>query len=279
MKIISFQGLPGAYSHLVCKKYYSKFKTMACESFEETFLTVESGQADLAMIPIENNTAGRVSDIHFLIQKTRLKIVAEYYQKIKHCLLATKKSQTSDLKMVYSHEQALIQCRNNLKKLGVKSVNFLDTAGAAKYISEMKHINKGAIASSLAAEIYSLKILKKNIQDKPYNTTRFIVFSKKTLKVPIADNVRTTLVFQTKNIPASLYMALGGFAKNNINLSRLESFFVDEDFKQSSFLVDVDCHPEKYSFKKAIVELEKYSLKVKILGYYRSENIIKKKKI
>ena len=277
MSIISFQGLPGAYSHLVCKKYYPNFKTLPCENFEDTFKAVEMNKADLAMIPIENSTAGRVSDIHFLIQNTKLKIVAEYYQKIEHCLLSNKNTKLNDIKKIYSHEQAILQCRNTIKKYGVKTVNYLDTAGAAKLISQSKDKSKAAIASSLAAEIYGLEIKKKQLQDKQNNTTRFLVFSKKSIEVSIKKKVRTTLVFKTKNVPAGLYMALGGFANNGINLSRLESFFVNEQFKQSWFIVDVDCHPELKSFKKAIMELKKYSLVINILGHYEAANLITKK--
>ena len=160
MNIISFQGLPGAYSHLVCKKYYPNFKTLPCENFEDTFKAVEMNKADLAMIPIENSTAGRVSDIHFLIQNTKLKIVAEYYQKVEHCLLSNKNTKLTDIKEIYSHEQAILQCRNTIKKYGIKTVNYLDTAGAAKLISQSKDKSKAAIASSLAAEIYGLEIKK-----------------------------------------------------------------------------------------------------------------------
>ena len=277
MKIISFQGLPGAYSDLVCKKHFAEFDTLPCENFEETFKAVENDKATLAMIPVENSIAGRVSDIHFLIQNTKLKIVAEYYQEIEHCLLSKKQTKLTDLKRIYSHEQALMQCRNTIKEYGIKTVNYLDTAGAAKLVSESKGNDKGAIASSLSAKIYGLKILRSQFQDKKNNTTRFLVFSKESTNISNKKKVRTTLVFETKNLPASLYMALGGFAKNNINLSRLESFFVNEEFKQSSFIVDVDCHYKQSSFKKAIKELKKYSLVIKILGCYEAASLITKK--
>ena len=178
-KYISFQGLHGAYSDLVCRKFYKNYLTFPCNSFEEAINAVENKKAELALIPVENNIAGRVADMHFLLEKINLKIVAEHYHKIEHQLMTKKNANLSKIKKAFSHVHALNQCRENLKQLKIKPVNFIDTAGAAKYISESSTEDSAAIASKLASEIYHLKIIKKNIQDSKNNITRFLVFSKK----------------------------------------------------------------------------------------------------
>ena len=227
-KIISFQGLPGAYSDLVCRKFYGNHKTLPCSTFEQTLSAVENEQAETALIPVENNLAGRVADMHFLLEKISLKIVAEHYHKIEHHLLAKKNSKVANINNVYSHSHALSQCRNNLKKFNLNPVHFIDTAGAAKFVSESEDASLAAIASELSSSIYKLRILKRNFEDKKNNVTRFLVFSKKSKKISTDKKVITSIVFNTKNLPASLYKALGGFASNGINLTRLESFLLTE---------------------------------------------------
>ena len=223
-KVISFQGLHGAYSDLVCRKFYKNLKTLPCNTFSEAILAVEEGYADLAMIPVENNIAGRVADMHFLLEKINLKIVAEFYHKIEHHLMSIKQSDIKKITKVYSHIHALSQCTKNIKKHKLNAINFIDTAGAAKFISEEKNENLAAIGSELSSKIYGLKILKKNFEDSKNNITRFLVFSKESKNISIKKKVITSIVFNTKNLPASLYKALGGFASNSINLTRLESF-------------------------------------------------------
>lgn len=272
MKVISFQGMYGAYSDLVCRKFFKSYKTMPCKTFEETLRAVVSNKSTLAMIPVENTIAGRVADMHLLLERTNLKIIAEYFHKIEHHLLGKRKSRLKDIEDVYSHVHALTQCKKNILRTKLNPINFIDTAGAASYIANSQKITDGAIASELSAKIYNLRILKKNMEDSPINITRFLVFSKSFCKVNIDKKVITTIVFNTRNLPASLYKALGGFATNGINLTRLENFFSNKNFEQSSFLIDIESHPEKKSFLNAYEELKYYSSKVKILGYYEASN-------
>ena len=272
-KIISFQGLEGAYSDLVCRKYYKGYETIPCYSFEQAINTVERRKAEIALIPVENNIAGRVADMHFLLENINLKVIAEHYHKIEHHLMTKRNLKLTDVKKVFSHIHALGQCKNNIRKLRLQANNFIDTAGAAKFVSESSDNNVAAIASKLASEIYDLKIIKKNFQDSKNNITRFLVFSRKSKKISIKKKVITSVVFNTKNLPASLYKALGGFASNSINLTRLESFFVNKDFKQFSFLIDVESHPDSPTFKKALEVLNDYSTKVRIIGYFEASDL------
>jgi len=271
-KIISFQGLEGAYSDLVCRKYYKGYETIPCYSFEQAINTVERRKAEIALIPVENNIAGRVADMHFLLENINLKVIAEHYHKIEHHLMTKRNLKLTDVKKVFSHVHALGQCKNNIRKLRLQANNFIDTAGAAKFVSESSDNNIAAIASKLASEIYDLKIIKKNFQDSKNNITRFLVFSRKSKKISTKKKVITSVVFNTKNLPASLYKALGGFASNSINLTRLESFFVNKDFKQFSFLIDVESHPDSSTFKKALEVLNDYSTKVRIIGYFEASD-------
>lgn len=271
-KFISFQGLEGAYSDLVCRKYYKGYETIPCYSFEQAINTVERRKAEIALIPVENNIAGRVADMHFLLENINLKVIAEHYHKIEHHLMTKRNLKLTDVKKVFSHIHALGQCKNNIRKLKLQANNFIDTAGAAKFVSESSDNNVAAIASKLASEIYDLKIIKKNFQDSKNNITRFLVFSRKSKRISTKKKVITSVVFNTKNLPASLYKALGGFASNSINLTRLESFFVNKDFKQFSFLIDVESHPDSPTFKKALEVLNDYSTKVRILGYFEASD-------
>ena len=271
-KIISFQGLKGAFSDLVCRKYYKGYETIPCYSFEQAINTVERRKAEIALIPVENNIAGRVADMHFLLENINLKVIAEHYHKIEHHLMTKRNLKLTDVKKVFSHIHALGQCKNNIRKLRLQANNFIDTAGAAKFVSESSDNNVAAIASKLASEIYGLKIIKKNFQDSKNNITRFLVFSRKSKKISTKKKVITSVVFNTKNLPASLYKALGGFASNSINLTRLESFFVNKDFKQFSFLIDVESHPDSRTFKKALKVLNDYSTKIRIIGFFEASD-------
>ena len=274
-KIVSFQGINGAYSDLVCRKFYRTYKTLTCETFQKTLDAVSKGVANLALIPVENNIAGRVADMHLLLEKIELKIVAEHYHKVEHHLMTKKDVSLKNINKVYSHTHALSQCRANIEKLKLEPVNYIDTAGAAKFVRDSKDSDISAIASMLASEIYELRILKKNLQDRRDNITRFLVFSKSSPKINMDRKVITSIVFNTKNIPASLYKALGGFAENSINLTRLESFFVNKDFKQFSFIIDVESHPDNGSFKKALKVLKSFSSKFRILGFYEASKFRK----
>ena len=274
-KIVSFQGIDGAYSDLVCRKFYRTYKTLPCETFQKTLDAVSEGVANLALIPVENNIAGRVADMHLLLEKIELKIVAEHYHKVEHHLMTKKDVSLKNINKVYSHAHALSQCRANIEKLKLEPVNYIDTAGAAKFVRDSEDSDISAIASMLASEIYELRILKKNLQDRRDNITRFLVFSKSSPKINMDRKVITSIVFNTKNIPASLYKALGGFAENSINLTRLESFFVNKDFKQFSFIIDVESHPDNVSFKKALKVLKSFSSKFRILGFYEASKFRK----
>ena len=274
-KIVSFQGIDGAYSDLVCRKFYRAYKTLPCETFQKTLDAVSKEVANLALIPVENNIAGRVADMHLLLEKIELKIVAEHYHKVEHHLMSKKDVSLKNINRVYSHTHALSQCRSNIEKLKLEPVNYIDTAGAAKFVRDSEDSDISAIASMLASEIYELRILKKNLQDRRDNITRFLVFSKSSPKINMDRKVITSIVFNTKNIPASLYKALGGFAENSINLTRLESFFVNKDFKQFSFIIDVESHPDNERFKKALKVLKSFSSKFRILGFYEASKFRK----
>jgi len=274
-KIVSFQGIDGAYSDLVCRKFYRTYKTLPCETFQKTLDAVSKGFANLALIPVENNIAGRVADMHLLLEKIELKIIAEHYHKVEHHLMSKKDVSLKNINKVYSHTHALSQCRRNIEKLKLEPINYIDTAGAAKFVRDSEDSGVSAIASMLASEIYELRILKKNLQDRKDNITRFLVFSKSSPKINKDRKVITSIVFSTKNIPASLYRALGGFAENSINLTRLESFFVNKDFKQFSFIIDVESHPENGEFKRALKVLKSFSSKFRILGFYEASEFRK----
>ncbi len=268
-KKIAFQGATGAYSDLACRTVFPKLETLPCESFDETFAAVLEGEAQLAMIPVDNTIAGRVADVHHLMQKGELFIIAEHFQTIRHALLGVKDAKKENLEHVHSHVHAIPQCRDLIKKLGLKAHVHADTAGAAQDVAERGEPEHAAIASSLAAEIYGLDILEDDVQDTNHNTTRFLILSTEPV-IPDIDektNVLTSLLFEVRNIPAALYKSLGGFATNGISLARLESY-VDEKFQAAQFYCDVEGHPESDAFKLALEELGFYAKDVKFLGTY-----------
>jgi prephenate dehydratase len=248
-------------------------KTLPCSSFEDMISSVQEGKADLAMVPVENSSAGRVADIHHLLPDSGLHIIDELFFRVNHMLLGLKNSKISDLLYVKSHAQGLSQCRNKIKKYNLIPCIHPDTAGSAKEISELNDINFGAIASELASEIYDLKILKRNFEDSNHNTTRFLIMSKKPI-VPQLNESKfiTTLIFSTRSVPAALYKALGGFATNGINLTKLESYMIDGKMTATQFYVDIEGHPETQAMKHALNELQFFcgKDKVKILGTYNA---------
>jgi prephenate dehydratase len=269
---IAFQGLPGAYSDLACRNAYPGMETLPCASFEDAFAAVRHGQARLAMIPIENSVAGRVADVHHLMPHSNLKIVAEHFQRVNHHLLAPKGASLKTLKTVQSHVQALDQCRNTTRKLGLKRVVGADTAGSAAEVARSGDVTRAAIASELAGKIYGLKSLQKNIEDAEHNTTRFVVLSRTGFDPdPKKGTVMTTFVFRVRNVPAALYKAMGGFATNGVNMTKLESYLVGGFFDAAQFYADVEGHPKDAPLARALEELRFFSREVKILGtYYRS---------
>jgi len=266
---IAFQGLPGAYSHLACRIVFPRLEALPCIGFDDVFQAVRERQADLAMIPIENSVAGRVADIHHLLPDSGLHIIGEYFLRVNHQLLGVKGATLKGLKTVKSHVHALSQCRKLIKELGVKAVVVADTAGAAAEVAEKGDPTVAAIASELAGETYGLVSLKSNIEDAEHNTTRFIIMARQPINPDRrAGPVVTTFVFKVRNVSAALYKALGGFATNNVNMTKLESYQVGGQFVAAQFYADVEGHPEERHLRLALEELAFFSREVKILGVY-----------
>ncbi|QIB33734.1 prephenate dehydratase [Ancylobacter pratisalsi] len=268
-RTIVFQGEPGANSHIACLDVFPDHVVVPCATFEDAFAALQTGEADLGMIPIENSVAGRVADIHHLMPTSGLNIVGEFFLPISHQLMAVKGASLATVNTVTSHVMALGQCRNIIRKLGLKSVVGADTAGAARLVAENGDPAVAAIASRLAAEIYGLDIIAENIEDEAHNTTRFIILSKDADWAPAGNGPTvTTFVFRVRNVPASLYKALGGFATNGVNMSKLESYQLDGEFFATQFYADVDGHPDDVGVKNALEELSFFSKEVRILGVY-----------
>lgn len=266
-KIISFQGFAGAYSDLSCRTVFPDYTTLPCTSFHEAFDAVQTGKAHLAMIPVDNTLAGRVADVHHLIPNADLHIIGEYFQTIRHALMSVKGATLEGLEHVYSHIHAIPQCREVIQEHGLTAHVHADTAGAAKDVAKMGQKNCAAIASELAAEIYDLEILKRDVQDKDHNTTRFLILSPEAIPSPKTKDSITTILFTVRHIPAALYKSLGGFATNGLSMSKLESY-VSPSFEAAQFLVDVDGHVDSPAFQNALEELNFYAKDVKILGCY-----------
>jgi prephenate dehydratase len=266
---IAFQGYPGAYSNLACKGAFPSMTPLPCPSFEDAFAAVREGKARLAMIPIDNSIAGRVADIHHLMPESGLHIIGEHFQRVEHCLLALKGASLEELREVHSHVHALGQCRKAIKALGLKAVVHADTAGAARDVAAWGDPAKGAISSSLAAEIYGLRILKRNIEDYEHNTTRFLIMSKKAERPTRGSTPTiTSFVFRVRSVPAALYKALGGFATNKVNITKLESYIIDPFFTVAQFYVDVDGHIDDEPMRFAFEELKFFTSDLKVLGVY-----------
>ncbi|KEA62180.1 Prephenate dehydratase [Marinobacterium lacunae] len=268
--IIAYQGYPGAYSHLSCTRVFPGMTAQACENFFDAMFMVDNGEAKLAMIPLENSTAGRVEEIYRLMPKTQLHIIGEHFEPVNHCLLALPGTRVEDLKTVSSHPQALAQCDGNLKALGLNPIAALDTAGSAAELAENPSKTHAVIASSLAAELYGLEILRENFQDKSGNTTRFIILAKDSHMPTLDVNERflTTIMFAVRNMPAALYKALGGFATNGINMVKLESYMESDTMQVSSFHLDVEGHPHDQAMQYALQELHFFAKTVRIIGTY-----------
>jgi prephenate dehydratase len=269
-KTIVFQGEPGANSHIACQEAYPTYEPVPCPTFEDAFTAVAKGDADLGMIPIENSVAGRVSDIHHLMPTAGLHIIAEHFLPIRNQLMAPHGATLKGLKTVESHIMALGQCRNTIRKLGLKAVVAADTAGAAKEVAEHGDPTRAAIASKLAARIYGLRILAENVEDESHATTRFIVLSREAKRPRRGGDatVLTTFVFEVRNIPAALYKALGGFATNRVNMTKLESYMIEGNFFATQFYSDVEGHPDDPNVKLALEELAFFSKELTILGVY-----------
>src|SRR5712692_1363922 len=269
VKKIVFQGEPGANSHLASREVYPYYEPVPCSTFEDAFSAISAGDADLGMIPIENSVAGRVADIHHLMPHSGLHIIAEHFMPVRHQLLAPRGARLEGIRTVESHVHALGQCRKVIRKLGIKPIVAADTAGSAREVAEIGDKTRAAIATRLAAEIYELDILAEDIEDEDHNTTRFIVLSRKAAWAKNGDGpVVTTFLFRVRNVPAALYKALGGFATNGVNMTKLESYMIEGNFFATQFYADIEGHPDERRLVLALEELAFFSKEMKILGVY-----------
>ena len=268
---IAFQGDFGANSDMACRDMFPTMEPLPCPTFEDAFTALESGEADLAMIPIENTLAGRVADIHHLLPESRLHIIGEYFMPIRFQLMVLPGVSQDEIRTVHSHIHALGQCRKIIRANGWKAVVAGDTAGAAKLVAERGDRSMAALAPRLAAGLYGLEILQENVEDSEHNVTRFVVLSRdeKWVKRESAEDlIVTTFVFNVRNIPAALYKAMGGFATNGINMTKLESYQIGGKFIATQFYADIEGHPDDAPVRHALEELRFFSEKVRILGSY-----------
>jgi prephenate dehydratase len=267
-RVIAFQGAFGAYSDLACRGVFPDMTTWPCKQFEDAFAALREAHAALAMIPIENSVAGRVADIHHLMPDSGLHIIGEHFERVNHHLLAPPGATLATIRTVRSHVHALSQCRNLIRSLGLDPVVAADTAGAAAEVAARGDPTAAAIASELAGQIYGLVSLKENIEDAEHNTTRFLIMSREPKRPPRGSPTVTTFLFRVRNVPAALYKALGGFATNGVNMTKLESYMVGGAFAATQFYADVEAHPEDRPLALALEELAFFSREVKILGVY-----------
>ena len=265
---IAYQGEPGANSQIACEQARPDYVPLACATFEETFAAVTDSTAELAMIPIENSTAGRVSDIHYLLPTSGLHIVGEHFLPISFALLGVPGTHLADLRSVRSHIQALGQCRKIIRKLALTPIVAGDTAGSAREVAEAGDPAQASLAPALAADIYGLQVLKADVEDEPHNATRFVVLAREELRPPPGPHIVTSFVFRVRNLPAALYKALGGFATNAVNMTKLESYMVDGAFTATQFYAEVDGHPDDPALARAFEELAFFSRELLVLGVF-----------
>ena len=272
---IVIQGELGSYSHLASNKIYKDPEVIPCKTFNDTLDLVKKNKDIVAVIPIENSIAGRVADVHFLLPKYKLKIIGESFHIVNHCLLATKGNNLKNIKIVKSHSHAIGQCQEKINKYNLSPIIEADTAGSAKKLSEENRNDVAVIASELAAEIYQLDILEKDFEDVKGNTTRFLIMSSnETKKINYNKNQKfiTTCIFKLKSTPAALYNSLGGFASHSVNLTKLESFTVNNTFDQALFYLDIEGHDEEEGVKASLDILKKNTESLDILGVYLASN-------
>jgi len=265
---IAYQGEPGANSQIACEQARPDYVPLACATFEETFAAVTDSTAELAMIPIENSTAGRVADIHYLLPTSGLHIVGEHFLPISFALLGVPGSRVADLRSVRSHIQALSQCRKIIRDLALTPIVSGDTAGSAREVAEAADPTQASLAPALAADLYGLKVLKADVEDEPHNATRFVVLAREELRPPPGPQIVTSFVFRVRNLPAALYKALGGFATNAVNMTKLESYMVDGAFTATQFYAEVDGHPDDPPLARAFEELDFFSRELLVLGVF-----------
>lgn len=267
--IIAYQGERGSNSHIACNEVFPDFEALPCRTFEDVFAAVEGGDARLAMIPVENTLAGRVGDIHHLLPSTSLHMIGEHFMRIKFQLMGLQGANIDEIKRAYSHVMALGQCRQYLRERNIVAVTAADTAGAARMVSERGDPTAAAIAPSLAAQEYGLQILAYDIEDAMHNTTRFVIMAREPVSIkPDDGKAVTAFLFQVRNIPSALYKALGGFATNGVNMTKLESYQIEGSFNASQFYAEIEGHPDDRLVKLAMEELSFFSSSVKILGVY-----------
>ena len=269
---IAYQGEPGANSHIVCQQHHPDAEAVPCASFEDVFAAVTSGAADLAMIPIDNSIAGRVADIHHFLPTSGLHIVGEHFLRIQFMVMGVPGTTLSSVKTVHSHVHALGQCRRIIGEHGWTPLVSGDTAGAAREIAEARDVTQAAIAPPLAAEIYGLEVLASDVEDEAHNTTRFVELSRDEVRAPVGSGpVVTTFIFNVRNLPAALYKALGGFATNGVNMTKLESYMVGGAFTATQFLAEVDGHPDEPGLARALEELSFFTTETRVLGVYPAD--------
>lgn len=268
---IAFMGIAGANADLACRQKYPYMQTMPCDSFEDVFQAVSQGKAKFGMIPIENSHAGRVAEIHQLLPKMDLHIVAEHFQHIEHYLLAPKGASLETVKAVYSHPQALMQCRENLRELRLEPHNYSNTAKAASDVAVWNDPSKAAVASPLAAELYGLVCLKEHIEDAKDNVTVFVTLARESVEPEPDGKILTTIIFAVRNIPAALYKSLGGFATNKVNIIKLESYIPGGVSTAAQFFLTFEGHPKERLVQLALEELGFFCEKVGIIGIYNAD--------
>ena len=270
---IAFQGEPGANSDIASREVYPDCEPIPCATFEDALAAIQNGEAELGMIPIENSIAGRVADIHHLLPHANLHIIGEHFLRIQFHLMAPKGATLKTIKTVESHIHALGQCRRFIREHDYKAVIATDTAGAAMQVAKAGDITRGALAPMLAAKIYGLDVLAENVEDEDHNTTRFVILSREPARAPAGNGpVVTTFVFRVRNIPAALYKAMGGFATNGVNMTKLESYMIEGNFFATMFYSDVEGHPDDPALARALDELKFFSRELRILGVYPASN-------
>ena len=273
-KRIAFQGEPGAFSHAAAHAVFPDDDALPCLNFEDTIAAVQNGDAEYGVVPVENSLYGRITDIHHLLPESGLFIVGEHYLRIEMNLLGVKGATLKDIKSVQSLSVALGQCRKFITKHKFKTINAVDTAGSAKEVAEKGDKSVGAIASLFAGELYGLDVIAENIEDASHNTTRFLVMSKTPEEAkPNGHAVKTTFVFRVRNVPAALYKAMGGFATNGVNMTKLESYMIDGSFTATQFYADIEGHPSDRNVALAMEELGFFTDHVRILGVYAAAKV------
>jgi len=266
---VVFQGEPGANSHIACLDMFPDADAIPQPTFEHCFAAISAGEADLGMIPIENSLAGRVADIHHLLPTSDLAIIGEYFLPVHHQLLGVPGARLAEIEVVQSHVHALGQCRRIIRELRVSAEVAADTAGSARFVAELGDPKRAALAPRLAGEIYGLEILRENVEDEAHNTTRFVILSREASRAPAGDGpVITSFIFRVRNVPAALYKALGGFATNGVNITKLESYQLGGKFFATLFYADVEGHPDDHNLKLALEELEFFCAELRIVGVY-----------